>query len=111
MDGEGGDGDINCSAIGDPESNAYAVEAARLHPDRFATLGWFNLLREPDSQFLDAFVKQPGMLGLRFIIWTQEQQELFAGARLDWIWEGADRLGMPVGFLVPVRVCGLLASL
>jgi len=111
MDAAGVDRAINCPAIWDPESNAYAVEAARLHPDRFATLGWFNLLREPDSQFLDEFVKQPGMLGLRFIIWTKEQQELFAGERLDWIWEGADRLGIPVGYMLPANQYGRLASI
>jgi predicted TIM-barrel fold metal-dependent hydrolase len=74
-------------------------------------LGWFNLQREPDSQFLDEFVEQPGMLGLRFVIWTKEQQELFATRRLDWIWEGADRLGIPVGFMLPVNLYGPLASI
>jgi predicted TIM-barrel fold metal-dependent hydrolase len=111
MDAAGVDRAINCPAIWDPEANAYAVESARLHPDRFATLGWFNLLREPDSRFLDEFVEQPGMLGLRFIIGTKEQQELFAGGRLAWIWEGADRLGIPVGFMLPVSLYGQLASI
>ncbi len=110
MDAAGVNRAINCPAIWDPESNAYAVEAARRHPDRFATLGWFNLDREPDSQFLDEFVNQPGMLGLRFIIWTKEQQELLAAGRLDWIWEGADRVGIPVGFMLPVSLYGQLAS-
>jgi predicted TIM-barrel fold metal-dependent hydrolase len=110
MDAAGVNRAINCPAIWDPESNAYAVEAARRHPDRFATLGWFNLDREPDSRFLDEFVNQPGMLGLRFIIWTKEQQELLAAGRLDWIWEGADRLGIPVGFMLPVSLYGQLAS-
>jgi len=39
MDAAGVDKAINCPAIWDSESNAYAVTAARLHPDRFATLG------------------------------------------------------------------------
>jgi predicted TIM-barrel fold metal-dependent hydrolase len=110
MDAAGVDRAINCPAIWDPESNAYAVEAARLHPDRFATLGWFDLNREPDSQFLDEFVKQPGMLGLRFIVATKEQQDLFVSGRLDWIWEGADRLGIPVGFMLPASLYQRLAS-
>src|SRR5882762_8199597 len=79
MDAAGVARAINCPAVWDPEANAYAVEAARLHPDRFATLGWFNLLRDPDSRFLDEFVKQPGMLGI------------------------------PVGFMLPVSVYGRLA--
>jgi predicted TIM-barrel fold metal-dependent hydrolase len=110
MDAAAVDKAINCPAIWDPDSNAYAVEVARLHPDRFATLGWFNLHREPDPQFLDAFVAQPGMLGLRFIIWTKEQQEAFTAGKLDWIWESADRLAIPVGFMLPPNLYERLAS-
>jgi len=110
MNVAGVDRAINCPAIWDPQANAYAVEAARLHPDRFATLGWFNLDREPDSQFLDEFVRQPGMLGLRFVFWNQEQLESFAAGKLDWIWEAADRLGIPVGFTLPTSLYGPLAS-
>jgi len=39
-----------------------------------------------DWRFLNEFVKQPGMLGLRFVIWTKEQQESFSDGRLDWVW-------------------------
>jgi len=110
MDAAGVSQAINCPAIWDPDANTYAVEAAQRHPDRFATLGWFNLNREPDSRFLDEFVGQPGMLGLRFVLFTKEQQESFAAGRLDWIWQGADRLEIPVGFMLPVNLYGQLAS-
>ena len=99
MDAAGVERAINCPAFWDPDANEYAVEAARLHPDRFATLGWFSLTREPDGSFIDRWIEQPGMLGLRFITVMPEQVALFTSGRLDWIWEAADRLGISVGLM------------
>jgi predicted TIM-barrel fold metal-dependent hydrolase len=108
MDAAGVERAINCPAIWDPDANEYAVEAARLRPDRFATTGWFNLMREPDGSFVDRWIEQPGMLGLRFIMVTPEQQELFTTGRLDWIWEAADRLGISVGLMAAPSLYGEL---
>ena len=40
---------VNCPAIWDPLANDYAAEAARRHPDKFATLGWFPLDDKADA--------------------------------------------------------------
>ena len=100
MDAAGVDGVVNCPAVWDPNSNAYAVEAATRHPDRFATLGWFDLNRAPDAAFVERFVAQPGMLGLRFLMMSPEQQTGFASGQFDWIWQVADAHALPVGLML-----------
>ena len=108
MDAAGVARAINCPAIWDPGANAYAVEAAGRHPDRFATLGWFDLGRDPKEGFIDRFVAQPGMLGLRFVLVSSDQQAAFSSGGLDWIWEAADRLALPVGLMLPPGLYGVL---
>ena len=88
---------VNCPAIWEATANEYAVEAARKHPDRFATLGWFDLAKPKEDGFVDSFVARPGMLGLRFLIITPDQQKVAREEALDWIWAAADRLRLPVG--------------
>jgi predicted TIM-barrel fold metal-dependent hydrolase len=97
MKDAGVDAAVNCPAIWDPASNDYAVEAASKHPDKFATLGWFDTTRSAADGFIDEFVKQPGMLGLRFILASPAHQTLLRDGELDWIWEAANRLELPVG--------------
>jgi hypothetical protein len=46
--------------------NATAIEAARLHPDKFAILGHFPVERPESRTLVDTWKQQPGMLGLRF---------------------------------------------
>lgn len=101
MDEAGVHAAVNCPALWDAASNAYAVEAAIAHPDRFATLGWFDLTTEPDAGFAADFLAQPGMLGLRFLIFAPEDQARLRDGALDWIWALADRLELPVGLMVP----------
>src|SRR5438477_7852730 len=50
----------------DPDSNELAVEAVKVHPDRFAIMGWFALDRPESRQLVDTWKRRPGMLGLRF---------------------------------------------
>lgn len=100
MDAAGVDSAVNCPAIWDADANAYAVEAARQYPSRFATLGWFDLSVPRPDDFVDRFVAQPGTLGLRFVLVMPDQQRLLADGALEWLWTAADRLGLPVGLMV-----------
>jgi predicted TIM-barrel fold metal-dependent hydrolase len=54
----------------DPTSNEVAVEAARSHPDRYATLGWFDLDRPDRQSLVDSWKDRPGMLGCSGLIKT-----------------------------------------
>jgi predicted TIM-barrel fold metal-dependent hydrolase len=111
MDAAGVDRAINCPAIWGPAANDYAVAAALAHPDRFATLGWFDTARPAEDGFVERFVAQPGMLGLRFVLVSPVQQALLRERALDWIWAAADRLALPVGLIVPADLNGELARL
>lgn len=101
MDATGVHGAVNCPALWDAGSNAYAIQAAKAHPDRFATLGWFDLAMPPDEAFVTRFLAEPGMLGLRFVLFSPEDQDRLKDGALDWIWDLAHRLELPIGLMVP----------
>lgn len=100
MAAAGVDRAVNCPALWDPNANDYAVEAATAYPDRFATMGWFDLARPADDAFLVAFLARPGMLGLRFVLVFATPEQLDPQGPLEWIWAGANRLGRPVALMV-----------
>jgi L-fuconolactonase len=73
------------------DRNDLALEAARLHPDRFAVMG-----RPPAAaRSLSDWRDQPGMLGLRVTSNTAEAQALFDDPA-GWVWNEAERAGLPV---------------
>lgn len=100
MDEAGVDRAVNCPAIWDPAANDYAVEAARRHPRRFATMGWFPLDGSADESLVDLWLAKPGMLGLRFVLWAPEIGDRLASGALDWLWAAANRREIPVGLMV-----------
>ena len=78
------------------ERNDLALEAARLHPDRFAVMGRLAL-EKPESRALVAgWRKTPGMLGMRFTFNTAEQRPWMTDGTADWLWPAAERAGVPV---------------
>jgi predicted TIM-barrel fold metal-dependent hydrolase len=91
---------VNCPAIWDVGANEYAVEAAVRHPDRFASLGWFDLAGPPDASKVDALLAQPGMLGLRFMLIQSELIAALTTGGLDWVWSAADEREAPVALMV-----------
>lgn len=99
MDEAGVSRAINCPAVWDSGANDYAVEAAKAHPDRFATLGWFPLDDTADESLVDTWLDKPGMLGLRFIVAFPETFERLASGGLDWLWAAADRRAIPMGIM------------
>jgi predicted TIM-barrel fold metal-dependent hydrolase len=73
------------------DRNDLALEAARLHPERFAAMG-----RPPAAaRSLSDWRDQPGMLGLRVTSNTAEAQALFDDPA-GWVWNEAERAGLPV---------------
>jgi predicted TIM-barrel fold metal-dependent hydrolase len=83
------------------DRNDLALEAARLHPDRFAVMGRLALER-PESRALVAdWKKQPGMLGMRFTFHTDRYRPWLTDGTADWLWPAAERAGVPLMVLVP----------
>jgi len=83
------------------DRNDLALEAARLHPDRFAVMGRVDL-RDPRSRDLVAGWKtQPGMLGMRFTFHNGHNRHFLTDGTADWLWTAAEKAGLPVMIYVP----------
>jgi predicted TIM-barrel fold metal-dependent hydrolase len=83
------------------DRNDLALEAARLHPDRFAIMGRFPIERPDQRAQLDGWKRQPGMLGLRFTFGSASQRPWLTDGTADWFWPVAERLELPLMLSVP----------
>jgi len=100
MAAAGVDSAINHPPPWDPDSNEYAVGAAQLHPEKFATLGWFPLDGTADETAVNQLLAKPGIVGLRFIMAMPDKHKPFAEGGFDWLWAAADQREIPVGLFV-----------
>jgi len=78
------------------ERNDLALEAARLHPDRFAVMGRFPLEKPESHALVDTWKRQPGMLGMRFTFNTAEQRPWLTDGTADRLWPAVERAGIPL---------------
>jgi len=78
------------------ERNDLALEAARLHPDRFAVMGRFPLEKPESHALVDTWKRQPGMLGMRFTFTTAEQRPWLTDGTADRLWPAVERAGIPL---------------
>jgi predicted TIM-barrel fold metal-dependent hydrolase len=82
------------------DRNDLALAASRLHPERFAVMGRPPLdTRDPHA--LDHWRDQPGMLGIRVTTAGAGARELFTEPAGDWLWEAAERNGLPAMVSAP----------
>jgi L-fuconolactonase len=89
------------------DRNDTSLEAARLHPDRFAVMGRITI-HKPESRALVATWKtQPHMLGIR-VAFHQGRTKLWLGdGTADWFWEAAERYDIPVMAFAPQAISQL----
>ena len=83
------------------DRNDLALEAARLHPDRFAVMGRLAIERPESRSLVADWKRQPGMLGLRFTFHTEVQKPWLTDGTADWLWTAAEKAGLPVMIYVP----------
>lgn len=83
------------------DRNDLALEAARLHPDRFAVMGRLAIERPESRSLVAGWKRQPGMLGLRFTFHTEVQKPWLTDGTADWLWTAAEKAGLPVMIFVP----------
>jgi len=95
----GVDAVVNHPPSWDPRSDDVAVEAARAHPDRFATLGYLPPDQPESRALLNTWKSRPGMLGLRYALVRPEQQGWHADGTMDWLWPAAEQAGLPVALM------------
>jgi L-fuconolactonase len=93
------------------DRNDLALAAAQAHPDKFAVMGRppLDALRPggPDPNALDRWREQTGMLGIRVTTAGAGARDLFTEAEGDWLWQAAERAGLPAMVSIP----GLLPEL
>ena len=82
------------------ESNDLALEAACMHPERFAVMGRIDPAAPGARTQLANWKQQPGMLGLRFTFARPELQAPLNEGRVDWVWAEAEKAGLPVMMIV-----------
>src|SRR5215470_20356473 len=83
------------------DRNDLALEAARLHPDRFAVMGRLAIEKPESRGLVEGWKRQPGMLGLRFTFHTELQKPWLTDGTADWLWPAAERAGIPVMLFPP----------
>jgi len=86
------------------ERNDLALEAARLHLDRFAVMGRLALEKSESRALVDSWKSQPGMLGMRFTFNTAEQWPWLTDGTADWLWPAVERAGIPLMMSVSGRL-------
>ena len=101
MDAAGITAAINQPPMWDPDSNRYAIEAAKRFPDRFATLGWLRLDRAEAPAQVRAWRQQTGMIGLRFLCMAPDEQSWPTDGTMEWLWPLAERIGLPIALCGP----------
>jgi predicted TIM-barrel fold metal-dependent hydrolase len=98
------------------DCNDLALDAAQAHPDRFAVMGRppLDVLKPGgrDPHALDRWREQTGMLGIRVTTAGAGARQLFNDPEGDWLWQAAERAGLPAMVSVPglVPAIGRLAE-
>jgi predicted TIM-barrel fold metal-dependent hydrolase len=83
----------------DPDANAFAIEAAKEYPDRFAIMGQFPLTNPENRKLIQGWRKQPGMMGLRWAFLSEEQQKWLYDGSVEWLWPAAEKEGLPLAMM------------
>lgn len=76
------------------ERNDLGLEAARLHPDRFAVMGRIDVEAPASRGLMATWRRQPGMLGLRL---TRND----GNPTNDWLWAEAEAASVPIMMSMP----------
>jgi len=78
------------------DRNDLALAAAQAHPERFAVMGRLDIQAPDAREQIRSWLKQPGMLGLRFAFHTPLLQIPLLDGSIDWVWTEAEAAGVPV---------------
>jgi len=83
----------------DPNGNAYSLELARQHPQRFAVMG--VLRPDEDPGVVANWPRTPGLKGLRVLLNSPDRLARLVDGSLDALWGIAEDIGMTTAILLP----------
>jgi L-fuconolactonase len=92
------------------DRNDLGLEAARLHPTRFAVMGRLDPNAPESRAALARWRSQPGMLGLRFTFHTPQMEPLLTQGHMSWLWQEAEKHGVPLMVLVPPHLLSAIGG-
>jgi L-fuconolactonase len=78
------------------DRNDLALEAARLHPERFAVMGRLAIERPESRALVPTWKDQPGMLGVRLTLTREQHRGWLSDGTADWFWAAAETHAIPV---------------
>ncbi len=96
MDAAGVDRVVIVPPSWEGECNDLALEAARLHPDRFAIMGRLAIERPESQALVPRWKSQPGMLGVRLTLSRDHHRGWLSDGTADWFWAAAEQYEIPV---------------
>ena len=89
------------------DRNDTSIEAARLHPDRFAIMGKIKIHRAESHALIAGWKNQPHMLGIRMTFNAGRSRQWLVDGTADWFWDAAERYDIPVMAFAPNDVAKL----
>ncbi|MGB7302225.1 MAG: amidohydrolase family protein [Burkholderiaceae bacterium] len=112
MDEAGVDAAIIHPPSWDPNSDQMAFDAVRNHPTRFAIMGDVPLDNPASAARIATWRDQPGMLGLRYMLITEQARKAISDGSLNWLWTAAEIAGVPIALLAThsLKDIGLVAQ-
>ena len=93
------------------DRNDLALAAAQAHPNRFAVMGRLDPQSPASRGMLATWRKQPGMLGLRFNVYSPVLKPLLIEGHLDWVWREAEQYDVPIYVLVTHAMVHLIDAI
>ena len=104
MDGAGVAHCVLVPPTWEADRNDTSLEAARLHPDRFAVMGKIKLTAPESRALMATWKSQPHMLGIRLVFNAGRSKEWLTDGTADWFWDAAERYDVPVMAFAPNAV-------
>jgi L-fuconolactonase len=104
MDGAGVQRCVLVPPTWEADRNDTSLEAARLHPDRFAVMGRIKINAPESRTLMSTWKHQPHMLGIRMVFNHGRSREWLDDGTADWFWDAAEQHDIPVMAFAPHAV-------
>ena len=101
MDGAGVARCVLVPPTWEDDRNDTSLQAARLHPDRFAVMGRIKVTAPESRALMATWKQQPHMLGIRMVFNRGQSADWLTDGTADWFWDAAERYEIPVMALAP----------